>query len=800
MNHLFIRTAIASALVIGAQSAAADQPAEDYVEGQHYQGGSQVCYGGDLFKAQWWATAEQRPSQALTAQNTWDSPWILEEAGACDASGGDSGDSSNTGDSDDSADNGDSGSNDDSNSSGSDSGNSGSTGGSGSFGSSDVANYQSGQSYRKGSEVCYAGDVFLAQWWANGNDLPSDALTAQNTWDSPWILKEADGCADGGNNDNDDDGDTGDGNDGNSGSTPISLNVSSSQSQLAGGGTVQLSASASGGDNTLSYSWAQLSPSSPEASIASGASASTSVTLPATTYDVSYVFSLIVSDGETTEEAQITVQNFAVDTGGDDDSTDNDNSGGAVNAVISASANSVGCSGSITLDGSESTGGSGMSYIWSQTGGPSIKLSNYVGSSTQAILSEVYSNVTYTFQLTATDSSAASDVAEVSINQTGCGSASGHVMGLSELEAEETARTSDSLLQEVKHTVETRDNSIVEAVQPGRNANPENVQRVESVISEDTWNYLFPLRAEEYTYTNFLRAVAKFPAFCGEYTDGRDSDAICRKVLAVMFAHFGQETGAHAAAWDEPEWRQGLYWIREIGWTEETSGGYGACESSSSWAADVWPCAINADGGYKSYFGRGAKQLSWNYNYGPFSQAMYGDIYTLLENPELVADTWLNLASAIFFFVYPQPPKPSMLHVVDGTWEPNSVDLANNLTSGFGVTTNIVNGAIECSKGSEDSRSQNRIDYYQSFTEYLGVDIPADEELGCANMGQFETGGAASLNIYWDKDWGWSADNPNNESFACQLVNYQTAYSALNEGDYAKCVEGNFDMTIDYQN
>ncbi|WP_305417689.1 hypothetical protein [Photobacterium leiognathi] len=24
-------------------------------------------------------------------------------------------------------------------------------------------------------------------------------------------------------------------------------------------------------------------------------------------------------------------------------------------------------------------------------------------------------------------------------------------------------------------------------------------------------------------------------------------------------------------------------------------------------------------------FGRGAKQLSWNYNYGPFSEAMFGD-------------------------------------------------------------------------------------------------------------------------------------------------------------------------------
>ncbi|BBM02073.1 chitinase [Microbulbifer sp. GL-2] len=758
MNHLFIRTATASALMIGTQGVAASPPAEDYVAGEQYRGGSQVCYADDLFKAQWWATPDQQPADALTAENTWDSPWVLLEAGACDGSGDNSGDSS----SDDSGPGGDD--------------------------PSSLAAYQPGQSYLKGSEVCYADDIFVAQWWANGDQAPAEALTVQNTWGSPWILKESNGCEANGN--------SGDGNDGDSASTPIPLSISASQTQVTGGGTLLLDANASGGDSTFNYSWAQLSPTIPEAEIASATSASTSVILPAVAYDVTYIFSLIVSDGDATEEAQVTVQNFAMDVGPDANS-DSDN---LVTAVISASANSVGCSGSVTLDGSRSSGGSDMSFIWSQTSGPSVKLSNYVGNTTQAVLPEVYSNVTYTFQLTATDSTAASNVDEVSISQTGCASVDGHVMDMSELEAAENALSTDSLLQEVKDTVETRGNVIVEAVQPGRNANPENVQRVESIISSDTWDYLFPLRAEDYTYTNFLRAVAKFPAFCGEYTDGRDSDAICRKALAVMFAHFGQETGAHATAWDEPEWRQGLYWIREIGWTEEASGGYGACDPGSSWAAEVWPCAINADGGYKSYFGRGSKQLSWNYNYGPFSQAMYGDIYTLLENPELVADTWLNLASAIFFFVYPQPPKPSMLHVVDGTWVPNRVDLANNLTSGFGVTTNIINGAIECSKGSEDYRSQYRMDYYQNFAEFLGVDIPADEELGCANMGQFQTGGSASLDIYWDKDWSWSAGNPNNKSFACQLVNYQTAYSALNEGDYARCVKANFDMTIDYQN
>lgn len=54
------------------------------------------------------------------------------------------------------------------------------------------------------------------------------------------------------------------------------------------------------------------------------------------------------------------------------------------------------------------------------------------------------------------------------------------------------------------------------------------------------------------------------------------------------------------------------------------------------------PCGKDKDGDFLSYFGRGAKQLSYNYNYGPFSDAMYGDVRPLLDKPELVADTRMN--------------------------------------------------------------------------------------------------------------------------------------------------------------
>ncbi|WP_437749571.1 glycoside hydrolase family 19 protein [Enterobacter mori] len=371
-----------------------------------------------------------------------------------------------------------------------------------------------------------------------------------------------------------------------------------------------------------------------------------------------------------------------------------------------------------------------------------------------------------------------------------------YTMKASDLAKKEKELTDFPLMQSVKDTIRTLDNASVEQIEPGRASNPANVKRVEGILKESDWEYLFPLRAKDYSYSNFLKAVGKFPALCDTYKDGRDSDAICRKELATMFAHFAQETGGHESWRPEAEWRQALVYVREMGWSEGQKGGYNGECNTDVWQGQTWPCGKDKDGDFLSYFGRGAKQLSYNYNYGPFSEAMYGDVKVLLEKPELVADTWLNLASAIFFFAYPQPPKPSMLQVIDGTWQPNDHDKANGLVPGFGVTTQIINGGVECGGPTEIAQSQNRIKYYKEFANYLKVPVPADEVLGCANMKQFDEGGAGALKIYWEQDWGWSADTPDGKTYSCQLVGYQTPFSAFKEGDYTKCVQKFYKVNI----
>lgn len=85
--------------------------------------------------------------------------------------------------------------------------------------------------------------------------------------------------------------------------------------------------------------------------------------------------------------------------------------------------------------------------------------------------------------------------------------------------------------------------------------------------------------------------------------------------------------------------------------------------------------------------------------------------------------------------------------------------------------------------------AQNRIDYYRQFAADLGWNV-AGEQLSCATMQRFGPSSSAAYNIYWEKNWNSGGD------YQCQLVNYQTPYNALIAGNYVKCVERNWNVTL----
>ncbi|EPR5024766.1 chitinase [Vibrio fluvialis] len=371
----------------------------------------------------------------------------------------------------------------------------------------------------------------------------------------------------------------------------------------------------------------------------------------------------------------------------------------------------------------------------------------------------------------------------------------GYLVSRVELNAAKQAKTANPMYAIWAKALQTQPNSVVEAIEPGLASNPGNVQRVERVFPQSEWNYLTHMAAPEYTYTRFLRAIGKFPAFCGDYTDGRDADAICKKSIVTAFAHFSQETGGHIAkdnVSDNPlaleEWQQALVHVREMGWSEGQEGYTTGC-GQNDWQNARWPCAAG-----QGYFGRGAKQLSYHFNYGAFSEAMFdGDATVLLNNPGLVADSWLNLASAIWFFLTPQAPKPAMLHVIDRTWVPSQREIDAGIGYGFGTTINVINGGIECGEQNKDKgQPVNRIRYWEGLAEHYQIPQQPDEKNTCWQQtpyGSLNLNGATDvLYTNWDGNWKYYPDRPGGYSFECELVGFQTAYSALVEGDYEKCV------------
>ncbi len=702
--------------------------------------------------------------------------------------------------------------------------------------------YIEGGIYTGGAEVCYLGDRYRAKWWAGPNDLPTDVDLVAFPWDTPWqrITASAPEC-----------------DPVSPGNQPpaLSARVSQNPADPSGFTPVDLVADASDADgDALIYAWTQLPGAAPSVSIIDADQPRAQVILPEVAQAVVFAFQIEVSDGQASAEARVEVQLEPVGynqaplakaladpaevigsaeiqlSAGESSDPDGDlltyrwqQRSPAAPQVIIAEADTVAPLVSLpeptadlsfvfevaVSDGERTS--LAQTRVIQRAEGDSIAcptwdpVAIYVGGDLVGHDAQTWRAGWWTrgeepgttgewgvWRLAEAGATCAGTAPPDPDPKPGTDPSPGAQVLLSDLLAREAALTDSALMAQAKASIATLDNVAIDAISPLSTANPANVQRVEAIISARDWAVLFPRRAPEYSYANFLKAVGKFPAFCGDRADDGNADAICRKALATMFAHFTQETGGHTPAWPEPEWRQGLVYLRELGWSEDMANGYGLCDPGI-WQGATWPCAVFPDGHpsagqYKSYFGRGAKQLSYNYNYGPFSEAMFGDVEILLEQPNLVADTWLNLASAVFFYVYPQPPKPSMLHALDGTWQPNDHDLANGLTPGFGVTTQIINGGIECGGPSEHIQSQNRITYYLQFADYLDVPVPAAEVLGCADMQRFDISGAAALPIYWEQDW--STGN------ACQLVSYQTPFSALQTGDYVRCVEHHFDVEV----
>jgi hypothetical protein len=230
-----------------------------------------------------------------------------------------------------------------------------------------------------------------------------------------------------------------------------------------------------------------------------------------------------------------------------------------------------------------------------------------------------------------------------------------------------------------------------------------------TVLTESLYDALFLHREDPacsgdvFTLAALARAAERFPGFASEGTPD-----VRKRELAAFLANVSHETtGGWPTAPDGPHaW--GLCFREEVGCEA------GACTQYCDASNDRYPCAAG-----KTYHGRGPIQLSWNYNYGQAGEALGLD---LLNDPDRVADDGVVAwQTALWFWMTPQPPKPSAHAVMTGSYAPTAADLAAGRLTGFGLTVNIINGGLECGRPG-DARVEDRVAFYRRYAGLLGVD------------------------------------------------------------------------------
>jgi hypothetical protein len=182
-------------------------------------------------------------------------------------------------------------------------------------------------------------------------------------------------------------------------------------------------------------------------------------------------------------------------------------------------------------------------------------------------------------------------------------------------------------------------------------------------------------------------------------------DQINRLEVASFFSHKFKETGRFTA-WEE--------------------GGGTYAEPH-----DTYPPFPGA-----SYHGRGPIQISWNYNYGAFSEWLFGDKNVLLQNPDKVdPEGPMGFIAAFWFWFSPRDfysmsPVGGSIRTRDAIihWKDNQMNSIYNdgvdydKYAGLGLSTNVINGGIECT--SNGASGLWRVTYFLSVASRLRVDIP----------------------------------------------------------------------------
>jgi len=329
-----------------------------------------------------------------------------------------------------------------------------------------------------------------------------------------------------------------------------------------------------------------------------------------------------------------------------------------------------------------------------------------------------------------------------------------------------------------------------------------------------------PSDCRPYNYKAFVIAARYFPKFGTEHVtkdpEGKplktkySADQTNKRDLAAFFSHAVQETGENNGDLykrlpkqqaEDCFYRGGFFnwfeggplspFVKNQG-LDPKDGEYCTpaaryCDqgSNTKW---FYPCATGAQGKWHRgcYYGRGAIQISYNYNYGLFNRFLQqqgikhnGKPIDVLENPNLImtkADPPLSVLASLWFYMTPQSPKPSMHDIVIGNWVSPDKDYSGGV---FGPTSLVINN--EC--GGEDpgvlggAGESRRIKALRWFTNYFQVPFNNGDvkTLSCKHFNKGSRKFAFADNRFiansWDANWktSWDSSKP----CECAMQKYQ---------------------------
>ena len=195
-----------------------------------------------------------------------------------------------------------------------------------------------------------------------------------------------------------------------------------------------------------------------------------------------------------------------------------------------------------------------------------------------------------------------------------------------------------------------------------------------------------------YTYASLSEAVDRWHAF------NNSNDTENKLELAAFLANIAHETG-------------NFVYTTEV-----------ACSNGTGTPKDPLPAACHYGGSDgAAYYGRGPMQLSWNYNYQAYNEAIHSsgttnDAPNFLTNPDAVLQPTYLMDTGIWFWTK-RPSGPSS-QVASQVFQRDATTPGDyKKKDPFGESIRIINGGIECDQqpGSIGyNEAQSRIKNYKT--------------------------------------------------------------------------------------